>query len=179
MYDAIVVGAGAAGLAAARILHDAGDNILLLEAQNRIGGRIYTVDTDVTIDDADQRRTIELGAELVHGENCATHNLLNKYGGFVTTPAPRYTNMWWVWKDDGVTASPRCSLSEKARNVLDSLDDAFDEIANDTQFSGRNSVDPNSDCSLATYLRKKGFTKKILHTLIYIWLKHTVQVSNN
>lgn len=41
----IVIGAGAAGVAATTKLLDAGfRNILLLEAENRIGGRINTID---------------------------------------------------------------------------------------------------------------------------------------
>jgi monoamine oxidase len=42
MYDCIVVGAGYAGLTAARNLKQAGKNILLLEARERVGGRVYT-----------------------------------------------------------------------------------------------------------------------------------------
>ncbi|MFZ5693530.1 MAG: flavin monoamine oxidase family protein [Pseudomonadota bacterium] len=41
-YDVIVVGAGAAGIAAARKLHDAGKRVILLEARARIGGRAWT-----------------------------------------------------------------------------------------------------------------------------------------
>jgi monoamine oxidase len=41
-YDAIVAGAGYAGLTAARVLSDAGRKVLLLEARDRVGGRIHT-----------------------------------------------------------------------------------------------------------------------------------------
>src|SRR5687768_16511853 len=41
--DVVIVGGGAAGLAALRALRDAGVRALLLEARDRIGGRILTV----------------------------------------------------------------------------------------------------------------------------------------
>lgn len=59
--DVIVIGAGVAGLVAARALCDAGLNVTILEARERVGGRIYT-----TRDDA-QDLPIELGAEFIHG----------------------------------------------------------------------------------------------------------------
>jgi monoamine oxidase len=42
MYDAIIIGAGYAGLAAAKKLTESGKNILVLEARERVGGRIFT-----------------------------------------------------------------------------------------------------------------------------------------
>ena len=41
-YDAIIVGAGAAGIGAARRLLDAGRRVVVLEARSRIGGRAWT-----------------------------------------------------------------------------------------------------------------------------------------
>jgi monoamine oxidase len=59
--DIIVIGAGISGLAAAVDLARAGMNIEILEARDRIGGRICT-QQDPTLPHA-----IELGAEFVHG----------------------------------------------------------------------------------------------------------------
>lgn len=42
--DVIVIGCGAAGVAAIRKLHDAGLKVMGLEAEDRIGGRIKTVE---------------------------------------------------------------------------------------------------------------------------------------
>ena len=59
--DAIVIGAGAAGLAAAEVLSREGLAIEILEARSRIGGRIHTLrPRGLPI-------PIELGAEFVHG----------------------------------------------------------------------------------------------------------------
>jgi monoamine oxidase len=44
--EVVIVGGGAAGVAAGRRLHDAGIDCLLLEARARLGGRAFTVRTD-------------------------------------------------------------------------------------------------------------------------------------
>ena len=50
----IVVGAGMAGLVAARLLHDSGFAVTVLEARDRLGGRTWTDDS--------------LGAPVTEGE---------------------------------------------------------------------------------------------------------------
>jgi monoamine oxidase len=62
MTQAIVIGAGAAGLRAAVALRKAGRQVLVLEARDRIGGRVHSVD------DREIGATLELGAEFVHGD---------------------------------------------------------------------------------------------------------------
>ena len=70
--DVIIIGAGAAGLAAAQLLTEAGCRCLIIEAKERIGGRIFTEHNQAT------SLPIELGAEFVHGRPKATWNLLQK-----------------------------------------------------------------------------------------------------
>ena len=60
--DVVIVGAGVAGLAAARCLREQGARVLVLEARPRIGGRVFT------IRDPRSPLPIELGAEFLHGD---------------------------------------------------------------------------------------------------------------
>ncbi len=60
-FDVAIVGAGVAGLAAMRVLEERGIRTCVLEARDRIGGRVYTVR------DPGVPHPIELGAEFVHG----------------------------------------------------------------------------------------------------------------
>ncbi|MBA8989325.1 monoamine oxidase [Curtobacterium pusillum] len=57
--DVVVVGAGAAGLAAARALNRAGRRVVVLEARDRIGGRTWT--------DSALGVPVDLGASWIHG----------------------------------------------------------------------------------------------------------------
>jgi monoamine oxidase len=61
----VIVGAGAAGLAAARELARSGREVVLLEARDRIGGRVFTQRPQSS------PVPIELGAEFVHGRSPA------------------------------------------------------------------------------------------------------------
>ena len=72
--DALVVGAGAAGLAAARELSNAGLSATIVEARDRIGGRVFT------LHDRNSPLPIELGAEFVHGEAPQTFAIIRAAG---------------------------------------------------------------------------------------------------
>lgn len=72
--DVIIIGAGAAGLAAGRELAKAGKKVILLEARNRIGGRINTLNVP------DFSTPLEAGAEFIHGEMPVTQLLLKEAG---------------------------------------------------------------------------------------------------
>ncbi len=62
IWDVIVIGAGAAGLAAYRDLSRAGSRVLCLEARDRVGGRVLTVRDPLA------PIPVELGAEFIHGQ---------------------------------------------------------------------------------------------------------------
>jgi monoamine oxidase len=58
--DVVVIGAGAAGLSAARDLASNGLDVTVLEARDRLGGRIFSCYLSTGL-------SIELGAEFIHG----------------------------------------------------------------------------------------------------------------
>ncbi|TDB78282.1 FAD-dependent oxidoreductase [Micromonospora sp. KC723] len=81
--DVVVVGAGAAGLAAARRLGGAGKRAVVLEARSRIGGRVHT-DRDFA------GFPVERGAELLHGSRSPSRVLADA-AGLTVLPA---MSMW-------------------------------------------------------------------------------------
>ena len=76
--DVLVLGAGIAGLAAARTLTDKGLSVIVLEARNRVGGRMWT--------DASLGILLDLGASWIHGVNGNPITKLAKDFGIKTIP---------------------------------------------------------------------------------------------
>ncbi|WP_299433097.1 FAD-dependent oxidoreductase [uncultured Meiothermus sp.] len=69
----LVIGAGAAGLAAAQDLQKANHPVLVLEARHRVGGRIHTDRSFAAV-------PIELGAEFIHSSQVPTYPLPQQFG---------------------------------------------------------------------------------------------------
>lgn len=118
-YDSIVIGAGFAGLTAARELSRAGRRVLVLEARDRIGGRTWL--------DEQMGLNLELGGTWVHWTQPHVWSELRRYGiDVIASPTPQHAT-WW----DGertVTGSPdellellehpNRLLTERAREVF-------------------------------------------------------------
>src|SRR5690606_37417292 len=66
-FDVIIIGAGVSGLAAASELTKHHYHVVILEARNRIGGRVWSINPWGT--------TLDLGASWLHGIN---NNPINK-----------------------------------------------------------------------------------------------------
>ena len=87
-HDVVVVGAGFAGLTAARELSLRGHSVLVLEARDRIGGRTWTTER--------LGRTLELGGTWVHWTQPHVWAELSRYGlEVVASPEPRRA-YWWA-----------------------------------------------------------------------------------
>lgn len=70
-YDIIIIGAGAAGLAAMRKLVEAGLSVCMIEASSSAGGRIATIQEGF-------KQPVEAGAEFVHGKLPLTFKLIKE-----------------------------------------------------------------------------------------------------
>src|SRR5580765_7523812 len=107
----IVIGAGVAGLAAACQLGRAGIPVQIIEARDRIGGRILT-HLDPVCD-----CPIEFGAEFIHGKPPEIWDLLRK----AKTETTEVQGDAWCAEEDRL--SP-CGFWDDVDNILDKMDDS-------------------------------------------------------
>lgn len=136
MFDVLVLGAGAAGLGAARTLTDAGRNVLVVEARDRIGGRVWTEHGFGSI-------PVECGAEFIHGDAVGTWAWVRR------AAAPTEAADIWYGRrmalEDGRVAGPE---------LLDQRDDLKAALALEEELARYS----GPDMPLATWLDQRGVT---------------------
>jgi monoamine oxidase len=98
--DVVVIGAGFAGLVAARELGRAGFGVLVLEARNRVGGRTWT--------DRRLGHDLELGGTWVHWVQPHTWAEMTRYGRQVTC-SPAAGQAYWL----GAGGAPRAGTPDE------------------------------------------------------------------
>ncbi|CAB3244120.1 unnamed protein product [Arctia plantaginis] len=118
MMDVIVIGCGAAGLAAMRKLHDAGLKVLGLEAADRIGGRVCSVEFG--------DKFIDIGAAWCHGDQDNEVFELANPLGLLGRSEP--LNTFYLLSDGELVAA------DKAEQILTALDD---EVAKADKYNSR------------------------------------------
>lgn len=123
-FDVIVIGAGAAGLAAAKELVQAGRSVLLLEARDRIGGRIFTrPEPGLPV-------PLELGAEFIHGHAAITRELLARGGA----RAVEFAGSHWTLQQGELRPRdaffPQIQEAVRASHVLAKRDMSFHTFIN-------------------------------------------------
>jgi len=106
--EVLIIGAGVAGLAAAAKLSQAGVRVLVLEARERVGGRVFTAhppDLDVAI---------EMGAEFVHGRPPETFELIESG----ELEAVKVEGETFCSNESSIV---RCDFWEKIEKVLETM----------------------------------------------------------
>ena len=132
MKSVLIIGAGAAGLAAAHDLATAGLSVTVLEARERIGGRVFTQH------DSNSPVPIELGAEFVHGRHPALIKLLEESA----IPFCDVTDRHW-YNEGGKTRS-----SHEFWNELNALMDLMSSDEPDQTFKDFLSSLPDNEAVL-------------------------------
>ena len=112
--DVLVLGAGIAGLAAARTLVDNGLSVIVLEARDRIGGRIWT--------DSSLGLPLDLGASWIHGVDGNPITRLAKEFGAQTVVTDEENGV--VYNSDGSEMSDAEYVA-----VEDLFDSIYEEVA--------------------------------------------------
>ena len=117
--EVIVIGAGIAGLAAARDLSIDGYDVLVLEARNRIGGRIWT--------SRDLGVPADLGASWIHGfEDNPISRLAKRHGieilrTDISSVSPARYRSVALYEEDGrrLSGQETVEISEMMADYLD------------------------------------------------------------
>ena len=107
--DILIIGAGAAGLAAAAELAHAKQSVLVLEARDRIGGRCWTRH------EAGLAVPVEMGPEFIHGRPQVTFSLMEKSG----IAAIRRTGDRWLARGGRLRPSDRGALFTEVQQAME------------------------------------------------------------
>ena len=156
----VVIGAGAAGLEAARCLTCAGVRVTLLEARGRIGGRILTVHNP------DQPVPIELGAEFVHGRQAETWDLIRP-GKLATYDVSENEEFTWPTQTDPEAIS-RCF-----EDVLDRLQAISGPDRSFAEFLDTHAADVPAEVKAAVSAYVEGFYAADQRLVSAHWLRET------
>jgi monoamine oxidase len=164
MLDCIIIGAGAAGVAAGRALQAAGQQIVILEARDRIGGRAWTETTPAGY-------PLELGAEFIHGEHVITHRLLHE-AGMYALPAERAALQHWLLDMDVHHPAEQQTRLRPMTELPEPLQSQWAAI--EAAYAALKTQPPATDCSLQDYLAGRGLlTAPGLETMADVLLAQT------
>ena len=142
-FDAVVAGAGFAGLRAARDLADAGRSVLVLEARERLGGRTWTRPF------AGSGPPVEIGGSWFAPEHAEVRSELARYGLATRTYGAPSSVRWRTGGElrDGLPVP---------FGELAALDAALVAIAGDAAALQAGTLGERGSLSCAEYLRRLG-----------------------
>ncbi len=126
--DVVVIGAGFAGIIAARELGHAGFDVLVLEARDRVGGRTWT--------DRRLGRDLELGGTWVHWVQPHSWAEMTRYGREIVR-SPAAEEAYWL----GAGGAPRTGTPEQFMALIS---DGQQAIVDDVHAAIPRGVDPTT-----------------------------------
>ncbi|MGH3395271.1 MAG: flavin monoamine oxidase family protein [Streptosporangiaceae bacterium] len=126
--DVVVIGAGFAGLIAARELGRAGLDVLVLEARDRVGGRTWT--------DRRLGHDLELGGTWVHWVQPHSWAEMTRYGREIVR-SPAAQEAYWL----GAGGAPRTGTPEQFMALIS---DGQQAIVDDVRAAIPRGVDPTT-----------------------------------
>ena len=121
-HDVVVMGAGLAGLSAARDLARGGADVVVLEARNRPGGRVE----QTTLADG---RLVQLGGEVVGPFHTAYYGLVEELGLTLVPSFPQLPGEDTLVMTDGRYVGEFAFMSDEDRASYDAADEAFGKLA--------------------------------------------------
>jgi monoamine oxidase len=122
--EVIVVGAGAAGLAAAHALTNEGRSVIVLEARQRVGGRVWTDRTWSGI-------PLDLGASWIHGVDENPLAALVRQYGIKATPTNYNSIAVYDWQGRALSDERLDELDEWLNQMLADADRAGEKLIED------------------------------------------------
>lgn len=114
-FDVVIIGAGAAGMMAALEIALTGKSVAIIEAKNRTGGRMHTINNPAF------EKPVELGAEFVHGDLPITLNVFEQAGIKINESKGDV----WEYKED------RLKQQNDTRKDYDDLEEKFKMLTRD------------------------------------------------
>ena len=161
-YDAVIIGAGLAGLSAARDLAAAGADVVVLEARARAGGRVEQTTTP-------NGRLIQLGGEVIADFHTSYRQLVAELG---LTIVPSFTDIpgesTWLMRDGVFRGEDMPWMSGKDRAVYDRIDSTFAALAatvNPENPLSHPDAEALDKLSFGEWLRSEGATPDVVRAI--------------